>query len=208
MKLLTPILLALFLSGCFAHAVNKRNADRYYSHAVQSEMDGDWFEARKGFARAWTNVMLAHGEDEAIAAVAYEYGRTSGAICDWEEAERGLMESYKIHKNTHSPTLVELARMYHVRGDLNKSEEFFLLAKELLERNHADYIAKDPVPYVNFLNEYAEVLGSLGKIKESEQIMKRVEEVQNKYKRTSTNHEPPTPYGKFCHQNPRHKPKG
>ncbi|GJL77756.1 MAG: hypothetical protein NPINA01_07450 [Nitrospinaceae bacterium] len=204
MNILSPLLIALLLSGCFAQTLNKSHANRYYSYAVQSEKEGNWFEARKGFARAWTNVTLAHGGDEAIAAVAYEYGRTSGVICDWEEAERGLLESYKFHKNTHSPTLVELARMYHAHGDLNKSEEFFHLAKEALEKNPAT-LNMFPIDFANFLAEFAAVLSSLGKLKEAEQIVKSEKEVRNKYKGNST-FQNPTPYGRFCHQNPRHKP--
>ncbi len=204
LKLVIVTLLALFLSGCFAHSINKHNANKYWAYGSENEKSGNWFEARKGYGRAWTNATLGHAEDEAIAAIAYEYGRASGAICDWKEAEKGLIVSYNFHDNKHSPTLIELARMYYAMGNLNKSEEFFQIAVDGLEKNNTNLISKYPITFANLLTEYAEVLDSLGKVNELKGIKKKEEDVRKKHQGQSSNFSP-TPYGKFCDQNPQLK---
>ncbi len=152
------------------------------------------------FGRAWINANLGKADDKVTAVYAYEYGRTSGAICDWVEAERGLQEALELDRKTNGPvhmSLVELARMYHAKGDLAKSERHFKLGKAELDRLQAD--TRDSIGYANILAEYAEVLSTLGNSEEASQLEKREEEIRSVFKDRTSNHDQ-TPYGKFCDQ--------
>ena len=48
--------------------------------------------------RALTNAILGHAPDKNLATLYYEYGRTSGAICDYKEAQRGLEAALELDK--------------------------------------------------------------------------------------------------------------
>lgn len=200
MKILSPVLFIFLFSACtLARSVNLQNASKYFDSGVQYEKSGKWFDARKAYGRAWTNATLGHSTSD----FAYDYGRASGAICDWEEAERALMESYKMQNGNIIPNLAQLAWMYHAKGDLNKSEEFFLLGIEALEKD--DMFKTDPIGFANFLADYGKVLSSLGKTKELEQINNKEKEIRDKYKYRTSALGDFTPYGKFCYQNPQIK---
>ncbi len=150
---------------------------------VSNAKEGKWFNARMAFGRAWTNANLGNAEDKVTSVYAYEYGRASDAICDWQEAERGLTKAYELDSKTDGPIhmdLVELARMYHAQGMLDKSEHYFSLAKEALDRLQAD--TRDAIGYANILAEYAAVLSALGKRQEAVILETRENEIRAVFK--------------------------
>ena len=51
---------------------------------VSNAKEGKWFNARMAFGRAWTNANLGNAEDKVTSVYAYEYGRASDAMCDWQ----------------------------------------------------------------------------------------------------------------------------
>jgi tetratricopeptide (TPR) repeat protein len=193
------LLFAFLLASC-ANPINLHTANEYFQGGVSSAAQDKWFNARMSFGRAWTNADLGHAEDRVTAVYAYEYGRASGAICDWPESERGLLKALELDRKTNGPiymSLGELARMYHSKGSLEDSEKYFSLAKDALDKVQAD--TRDSIGYANILNEYAEVLTKLGKIEDAKVLSKREEEIRSVFKDRTSNHKQ-TPYGKFCDQ--------
>jgi len=93
--------------------------------------------------------------------------------------------------------LVELARMYHAKGELNKSNQYFNLAKNELDKLQAD--TRDAIAYANILAEYAVVLSALGKHTQATPLKKREKEIRDVFKGRTSSHKQ-TPYGKFCDQ--------
>jgi len=173
MNKLIPLLFVVLLSAC-VNPINLHTGREYFQGGLENAKEGKWFNARMAFGRAWTNANLGKADDKVTAVYAYEYGRASGAICDWDEAERGLKRSYELDVKTKGPIhmdLLELARMYHGKGALDKSEEYFHLGKNELDKIQAD--TRDSIGYANILAEYAVVLSALGESKKAAILKKK-----------------------------------
>ena len=193
------LLLPLLITAC-ANPINLHTANEYFQGGRSNAAQGKWFNARMAFGRAWTNADLGKADDRVTAVYAYEYGRSSGVICDWVEAERGLKKAFELDGKTGGPihmSLVELARMYHAKGDLAMSQEYFQKAKQALDDRQAD--TRDSIGYANILKEYAEVLSALGKVSEASALTKREQEIRGTFKDRKSGHDQ-TPYGKHCDQ--------
>jgi len=192
-------LLPLLITAC-ANPLNLYTAKEYFRSGASNAAQNKWFNARMAFGRAWTNADLGNADDRVKAVYAYEYGRSSGAICDWTEAERGLKKAFELDTKTRGPihmSLLELARMYHAKGDLAMSNEYFQKAKPVLDDLQAD--TRDSIGYADFLKEYSEVLSALGKTSEASALTKREQEIRSVFKDRKSNHDD-TPYGKYCNQ--------
>lgn len=199
MKLITLLPLAMLIVSC-GNPLNLHTANKYFVGGHNYAAEGKWFNARMAFGRAWTNANLGKAEDRVTAVYAYEYGRASGAICDWTEAERGLLKALELDKKTQGPvhmSLVELARMYHASGALDKSESFFRQAKEALDEKQLD--TRDAIGYATLLREYSDLLIKLDKLPEAEKLKRRALEIETVFKDRESGHEQ-TPYGKYCDQ--------
>lgn len=200
MKNIIILITSLFVGGCLSNPINLKTAQSYYHGGNQNVVEGKWFNARMAYGRAWTNADLGNADDRVTAVYAYEYGRASGAICDWDESEKGLLKALELDKITNGPfhmSLVELARMYHANGNLTESEKYFSLAKVRLDELQAD--TRDSIGYANILKTYSEVLIKLGKKSEADTLIKREQEIRNVFKGRNSSHEV-TPYGEYCNQ--------
>lgn len=175
-------------------------AQNYYSDGQQKIKEGKWLNARMAFERAWKNADIENADDSKTAIYAYEYGRASGAICDWPESEKGLLKAIELDKKTKGPihmSFVEIARMYNAKGNLIESDKYFSLAKERLDEIQADTL--DPIGYADFLRTYSEVLIKLERKSEADDLINREQEIRNMFKGKKSDHET-TPYGEHCDQ--------
>jgi len=201
MKQIALIISIFILSAC-SNPLNLITGRRYFIQGLESVKSGDMFTARMAFGRAWMNANWGHEQEGITAVYAYNYGRASGAICDWVEAERGLLKAYELDQKTKGPlhmSLIELGFMYKAQGAIEKAEKYFNLGKKEADKQHI--VTKDPIGYATFLSEYAEVLSLLKKPKEAIRLKNRSEEIKHVFKENSSNKKP-IPYGKFCRQNP------
>ena len=171
----------LLIAAC-ANPVNQVTADRYFKAGKGFAYKGQWFDARMAYSRAWTNATMGNLGDNVTASYAFEYGVASGAICDWPESEKGIMEALEIDKKIDIPIyadLAQLAFMFNAKGDLVKSSEYFSLSLDAAER--AKMESKDPVGTGYILNEYAKVLSKLNKSEEAKLITTREQELHRLY---------------------------
>ncbi|MGB5488126.1 MAG: hypothetical protein WBN06_12095, partial [Lysobacterales bacterium] len=98
------------------------------------------------FARAISNAELAGAPSKGLAVLWYEYGRSSGVICDWEEAENGLNKAFELDSKIGGPaymSLYELAQMNYARELYTAAIEYFQGAYSGMEEDQAD--TKDPI---------------------------------------------------------------
>jgi len=200
MKQIILIGVAVFITSC-ANPINLHTANKYFIGGKNNAAQGKWFNARMSFGRAWTNADLGKAGDRETAVYAYEYGRASGAICDWVEAERGLLKALELDTKTNGPvhmSYVELGRMYKAKGDYLESVKYFSLAKNKLDEIQAD--TSDSIGYASILKDYSEALNKLGKNVQASAITKREQEIRNVFKGRESRHDI-TPYGKHCDQN-------
>jgi len=192
------VIALLILTSCAA-PINQRNAEKYYAEAVSAQHSGDWWSARKYFARAISNAELAGAPNSSLALLWYEYGRSSGVICDWQEAEGGLIKALELDLKTGGPAympLYELARMNYDREMYTEAVEFFRRAYAKMETDQAD--TKDPIGYADFLDEYSHALDESGRKDLAPKFVVRSERIRAAFVGKDS-HTEKTPYGVECH---------
>lgn len=192
-------LVAVLASGC-ANPINLKTASNYAKECRGFQAQNEWWKARRACGRAAINAKLGGAPDQALAMLWYEYGRTSGAICDYAEAQRGLEEAMKFDQASGGPvymSLLEIARLNSAQGKLSEAasyyEKFWLaVPKDLAEK-------EDPIGSAEALEEQAEAYKQVGNAALSKSKKDRAQELRNANpnKQSNTDH---TPYGKFCDQ--------
>ncbi|MBK6657198.1 MAG: tetratricopeptide repeat protein [Proteobacteria bacterium] len=191
------LLALVFISAC-ANPIVEETAREYYLGGRRNAEQGNWKDARIAFGRALANADLGHVDDKRKAVLAYDYGRASGVICDWAESESGLKRALELDTKTNGPvhmSLLELARMYHAKGDLESALQHFRMGRDALDNLHAD--TQDPVGYVDILHEYRSVLTEAGNADEARTVSDREAEVRKRLKGSEPKHDH-TPYGQHC----------
>jgi len=197
---LLVVVFSLILASCAA-PINQRNAEKYYAVAVSAQHSGDWWNSRMYFARAISNAELAGSSSESLAVLWYEYGRSSGVICDWEEAEIGLNKAHELDSKTGGPTymsLYELARMNYDREMYPEAVEYYQRTYSDMEVDQAD--TKDPIGYAEFLDEYGHALKQIGRDDLVPQLSARSIKIRAAFKGKDS-HTEKTPYGTECQTN-------
>jgi len=192
------LILALTFAGC-SNPVNRHTAIRYEEQAYGQMAAGNWFEARMGFGRAITNAEIGGIDESQRVNLWYEYGRASGVICDWAEAERGLGQALRIMQKHNDGrlhyVLVEIGRMNLDRKNYGAALQYFERAQPVLEKNNIEIY--DPLAYADYLDEYALALKEMGRSSDSMARAKRATEIRSAFpgKRSDTQR---TPYGTQC----------
>lgn len=200
MKLLVPFLFSsLLISGC-ASELNLRNAGLYAQGCQGFQAQNEWWKARRACGRAAVNAKLGGAPDSAVAALWYEYGRTSGVICEYVEAKRGLEEALKLDQSSNGPIFkdhIELARLHLDQNKYQEASHYYQLGITTIPKEQA--INEDPIGYAEILEEYAKALKNNGDETSSSKLTTQANELRatNPGKKSNTDR---TPYGKFCDQ--------
>ncbi|MSQ58542.1 MAG: hypothetical protein EXR36_02555 [Betaproteobacteria bacterium] len=199
MKHMAIVGLALILlQGCGGNSINLRAARNYAAAGYQAMHAGDWKNAQTYFSRAILNAQLAKAGPRAMAVLKYEYGRSSGVICDWGEAQAGLNEAYDLDRQNAGPaymSLYELARLNLDRRDYPKAKEYFEQAFAEFQKIGAD--TRDPLAYAEFLEEYAVTLENTWSGTEAFAHRERALEIRGTFP-AGKSHTEKTPYGAQC----------
>lgn len=200
MKKLTMLLLITILMlsiGC-ANPINLHTARKYDIEASNAARRGDWKAAQMYYSRAWGNAKMGKAETRDISRVRYEYGRASGVVCDWAEAETALNEAYKLDIQSNGPywmPLVELERMSIAQKDYTKALKYFDKLIPILKKLNAETI--DPLGYADLMDEYALVLEKNNRGTESQQHKNRAKKIRETFPDSKPRTEI-TPYGTQC----------
>lgn len=194
---LAALTIAITFAGC-ANPINLKTSQNYTASGYQAIQAGEWFKARMAFGRAITNAELGGANAQTKAVLYYEYGRSSGVICDWAEAEKGLNQAYELDKQTGGPSymsLYELARMNFDRKHYPEAFAYFSRVASEFTRIQAD--TRDPLGYAAFLDEYAITLKETGNTEEALRQMARADDLRNTFPGRDS-HTEKTPYGTHC----------
>ncbi|MHA6848255.1 hypothetical protein [Ralstonia syzygii] len=197
MKRLTALFLIPILAGC-ASAVSERVSANYTRLGAAAQAQGDWDAARRAYAKAMLNADQAGLPADRRAIVHYEYGRSLGATCFFDQSERELHTAYELDKQAGHPvylSLVELARLMLDQQKFAQSVTYFERALPALDA--AGAAAKAPAAYADILDEYAQALTGTERPTEARTAAERAEALRGDHpgKRSITDR---TPYGKFC----------
>ena len=196
-KLFVVVAVLATLISC-ANPVNRKTAVNYNKAAYSAMRSGEWAKSRMYFGRAIQNSKFGGVNPKKMAVLWYEYGRTSGVICDWPEAERGLNEAYKFDSENGGPafmSLYELGRMYYDRKLYPKASDYFTRVEVEFNKIEAD--TKDPLGYAEFLEEFATALEQTGNSTDAEKHRARATELRKTFP-GKRSHTEKTPYGTQC----------
>jgi tetratricopeptide (TPR) repeat protein len=169
----------------------------YYHFGSYLELTLEWNLAQQAFAKAVRNGELAHASPQKMIDLYYEYGRTSGIICQYDLAERNLKKAYELDDEQQGPTatdLFELALMHKAAGKLPVSLAEFTRAKTLMDQSGVE--KSSPAQYAGFLTAYAATLQLAGQDSEAEALRQQARDlVGNTPDQNDTGL---TPYGSQC----------
>lgn len=183
--------------GC-ANPINLYTAKQYDIAAYDSIERGEWKQARMYYSRAWGNAQMGGADIRDISRLRYEYGRASGVVCEWEEAETALNEAYEMDIKSNGPywmPVVELERMFIAKKDFQKANTYFEKLMPILNEVGAE--TGDPLAYADVLDEYALVLEKIGKPEEANKHLKRAKQLKDTFPGRESRTEI-TPYGTQC----------
>jgi tetratricopeptide (TPR) repeat protein len=197
MRIRYVLVILVGLNGCAA-PINERVARNYERVGAAAQARGDWDAARRAYARSATNADLARSSPQERAVYHYEYGRSLGVTCFFNEAERELNLAYDLDRQAGQPlyfSLVELARLTLDQHKFPQSVLYFERALTELDRANAGRDA--PMGYADVLDEYALALSGAGRTQDSTTMRKRALEIRdaNPGGHSITDR---TPYGRHC----------
>lgn len=194
------VLLAVFMVGGCASAINERNAHNYANAAASALQAGDWESARRNWAKAATNAQLGGMSEKQLSIAYYEYGRASGATCHFEESENYLSKSLTLDQANNGPVhmpLLELARLKLALRQYGEAINFFELLIPIYELHKA--AEEDPAGVSVVYKELSNSLAHLGREREAE----KYQELSKALKKASAGKHSSseiTPYGQHCSQ--------
>lgn len=188
--------LIICLVSC-ASPINRKNAENYTRQGAIAIANGDWQTARRAFARAVVNADLGGVAPSTLAVLSYEYGRSLGVTCFFDDAAYYLKQAYDLDKETGGPlymSLVELARLNLDQGKLAEAAEYYQKAIPDLERHNVPQIG--PIGYADTLDEAAFALAAINP-KDASKLRLQAQTIRSEHPEGKSITDR-TPYGKFC----------
>ncbi len=189
--------LALCLMSC-ASPINRKNAEIYTRQGAIAMANNDWQTARRAFARAVVNANLGKVAPSTRAVLNYEYGRSLGATCFFDDADYYLKQAHELDEQTGGPlylSLVELARLYLDQEKFAEAATYYKQALPELDRHNIPQLG--PIGYADILDETATTLAAIKQQTEASELTLRAQKIRAEhpdgYSITDR-----TPYGKYC----------
>ncbi|MGB2832712.1 MAG: hypothetical protein WBC07_07135 [Methylotenera sp.] len=197
MKLLILILSTLLLTAGCATDTTVNNIETWTKGCQEYQAQNEWWKARRSCQRAALHKDYRFSPN---ATLWYEYGRTSGAICDFSEATKGLKRALALDQENNGPvfqTYIELARLHYDQGKYQDAVAYFKLGKAAIPEQAA--VNGDPIGYAEILEEYAIALKHSNDVASAEKLTIQAKGLReaNPNKKSNTDR---TPYGKYCDQ--------
>lgn len=152
--------------------------------------------AQEGYRRAVINARIGGYSDVGMVNLLLKYGRASGVICKWEEADKGLNEAHEISNKLNGDMYIasrDLGLLKSKQGKYEKAVKYYKQAiTEMESKNHN---ISDAYRYAVTLKEYASNLDKLGNPSESKIKSSKSEEILKEAQKTEVY---TTPFGVGC----------
>jgi tetratricopeptide (TPR) repeat protein len=191
------VLVCSLLVGCAA-PINIRNAEKHAQAGYVAQRNDDWDTARRQFAQAVVNADLGGAEAQGKGVVNYEYGRTLGVTCFYEEAEKYLLRSKEFQEQQgQSPhlALYELGLLTEKQRLYVKAAAYFSQLIPLMEK--AGLQSQYPLGVADAYERYGNALKELGKDTDARLAAQKASSIRAE----NPNAKPfgrVTPYGTAC----------
>jgi tetratricopeptide (TPR) repeat protein len=178
------------LTGCLWN-IYRVKAQQYYDAGVQAEKAGDLEWAKENYLRALENAKRGHSPKSGISTATYDLGRVTGYLCEYDQAEKLLLQSLRMQEELTGPDsaavttrLFELARFYHDRGRYSESIPYYARGVSAVKTPNTG--AGDPAGYAADLEDYADSLRKTGRTDKAEEFQARSGEIRNRHQGKSS----------------------
>lgn len=198
MKIAVVLVLGLLIAAGCGNPINRKTAQNYAGAGYQAINAGDWKLAQKNFGKAIVNAELGGAEPQHMAVLKYEYGRASGVVCDWTNAEAALKEAFNLDAANGGPSymaLYELGRMHFDRKQFAKARSYY--DQVYLEFGKVGVETKDPLGFAQYLEEYVVILQETGAQQDAMTYQERAAKIRGMFPEGKSPTEK-TPYGTQC----------
>ncbi|WP_150107440.1 tetratricopeptide repeat protein [Pedosphaera parvula] len=169
--------LLIMTAGCRS-PINAKTWTRYHNAGIRAEEREDFLPAKQEYYRAYWIAQSGNLGPAAEAKALYDWARVTGYLGNYEEAELGFTNTLGVIQRGRgeadkllSPTLCELARLFHDTQQFTKAVPIFKQAQNVLEQAGAPEM--DPMGFAIFLDDYAESLRAAGLSSEATAITER-----------------------------------
>lgn len=195
-RFISGVIVLLGLAG-YASA-NEKPISEYMRNGGTAQERGDWDEARRIYALAFNEGDLAQADPRFKAVLHYEYGRSLGVTCSFDEAERQLNLANDLDKHTGGVFYLSLTELARLNLDQRKFDEAVTyLERVMAELDPVITARRMPIFYANVLEDYALALSGIGRAKDAEAVAKRAAEIRGATPKEQFVSDR-TPYGKHC----------
>jgi tetratricopeptide (TPR) repeat protein len=176
-----------------------------YRYAYMALQEGRWDIYKKLMRNVIDMSTTSGAPAEKRAIYWYEYGRASGVICNWEEAEFALTVASNLDASTGGPvheSLNELGRLNVVRKHYDKAVDYFIrAAKAFVQYNdkNPDKKITNQLGSARVFEDFAYALEQIGgQQSDVKRLRDEVAEVRKKFTGKEGVSEDVTPYGSQC----------
>ncbi|MBI3593696.1 MAG: tetratricopeptide repeat protein [Nitrospirae bacterium] len=196
-KLRTWVILSVILCAC-VHTYHLKDDYDLRAKIRTAEEFNDAEGSRNAYGMALEKARQYNADPQELATLNYEYGRASGIVCNFVEAENHLLEAMKLDEQSSGPVhmdLVELARLNYDQKKYSQAIPYFERAILVLQQMNGPKLA--PIGLADILDEYSHALIEIGKSEESRNVHERAERLRrdNPMGESITDR---TPYGTKC----------
>lgn len=134
--IVTSVVSLSLLSGCVS-SINMRNAENHAQAGYSAQNRGDWKDAAREFAQAVVNADLGNADPEGKASVNYEYGRSLGVLCKYDEAAKYLLRGKQIQEKERIPAFLpiyEIGTLYVFQKKFSMAIPYFADLIPIIDR--------------------------------------------------------------------------
>ena len=202
------LLITMMLTLCLGTTARSAQNDyvEVYRYAYMALQKGEWSTYRRLMRVVIDKSTASGAPPEKRAIYWYEYGRASGVVCDWIDAEFALTVAHNLDAKTGGPvheSLNELGRISVVRKQYKKAVDYFTRASL---KDFVQYHEKNPgVKMTNQLGnartieDFAYALEQAGGPQgDVTRLRDSAAEIRKKYTGKAGVYEDVTPYGTQC----------
>jgi tetratricopeptide (TPR) repeat protein len=186
-KLLVMLTIGLISSSCtFVSALGTKEAQIHYQAANNFEAQGDYVSAREQYWKALVAARSSGAGPGTISMLTYEFGRTTGYACHFDESEKFLLESLRLEESLPQRNsrnigirLFELARLMYDQKRYKDAVNYYSKALIEVEQNNA--VKSDPIAFAGIYEEYGNALEQSGEKKKAEEALRKAKNLRETY---------------------------
>lgn len=202
-----PLAMILTLFGGISLSARSAQNDyvEVYRYAYMALQKGEWLTYKKLMQTVIDRATASGVPPEKRAIYWYEYGRASGVVCDWEDAEFALTVANNIDTKTGGPVSMsfnELGRMNVARKQYKKAVDYFMRSSEVLAQRNEKSPEKKVLPQLGDARIFEDFALALEQTGGAADDVKRLRNGATEIRKQLTARdgviEDVTPYGSQC----------